>query len=117
MSNGKLFIVVGGVQLTHWTKYPQFIWLALKVRKAALASPGCTHVDIFQSGRLFHNVTVWDSPADMKRFARSGLHGDLMANHRGVLLSSFSHSFVSDRLPDRIELARIWAEANATARR
>lgn len=68
---------IGAVRAKRWA-FPLFLYHATTALRQARDAPGCvwagTH---FQDGYAF-SLSVWNSPADMKRYAQSGRHARAM---------------------------------------
>ena len=104
-----MFIVaIGGMQLKRWTGYFKVIFPTLKVLKSAKATEGCVHAETYKHGDVFVAVSVWENEAQMQEFARTGLHGELMAGAMEHLGMFYNHSERVDMVPSRLEMATMW---------
>jgi len=104
-------VSIGGMRLRHWSKYFTVIVKTFATLRQAKSASGCVHTDIFKRGDVFFAYSVWESPADMKRFAASGRHGALMKISSELMHSTFNHNFPSDCIPSRDQAVQRWQDA------
>lgn len=106
-----MFLVsVGGLEVAGLRHLWGFFKLALGMRKQAQNAKGNISVDLFRRGHLYFVVSVWHSPVDMKNFAHSGAHGDLMHAGSDLIKSSFNVHYQSTTLPTRDEAFEFWSK-------
>ena len=71
---------------------------------------GNISVDLFRQGRKFFVVSVWHSLAEMRSFARSGVHGELMREGSALIKSSVNVHYQSTTLPTRDGAFALWVQ-------
>jgi len=104
-------VSIGGMRPRHWRIYFTVIVKTFATLKQAKSASGYVHTDIFKRGDVFFAFSVWETPADMKRFAASGLHGELMKPSSELMRSTFNHNFPSDCIPSRDQVFQRWQDA------
>ena len=106
-----MFIVsVGGLEVVGLRNLWNFFKLALSLRTVAMAAKGNIAVDIFRNGRVFYVVSVWHSKEEMRAFAQSGEHGEIMRKGLRLIKSSKNISYSSSTLPTRAGAISLWEE-------
>ena len=106
-----MFLVsVGGLEVAGFRHLWSFFRLAHAVRKEAMNAEGNISVDLFRQGRTFFVVSVWHSPAEMRSFARSGVHGELMREGSALIKSSVNVHYQSTTLPTRDGAFAMWVQ-------
>ena len=103
-----MLISVGGMEVAGLWQLPKFFKLAMAMRKQAQAAHGNFAVDLFRRKRTFFVVSVWHAPADMRAFAHSGAHGELMKSGSSTIKSSVNIHYQSDTLPTRDGAVTQW---------
>lgn len=109
-----VYASIGGMTLKHWTGYFKIIWPTLKVLNLAKRSKTCLHAETFRENEYLFAVSVWQSEKDMKEFAHTGLHAELMPLASKVMKSFYNHSARLDEVPDRQTSIRLWKAAVET---
>ncbi len=104
-----MFIVsVGGLEVAGPLNLFRFFKLALSLRKVAMEAEGNLSVDLFRHGRVFYVASVWRSQDEMRAFAQSGEHGEIMRNGLRWIKSSKNISYTATTLPTRAEVVDRW---------
>ena len=104
-------IAIGGIAVKNRFRSLEFSrYVGPSLRQARMAE-GCLFAAVRPHDGRYFSFTAWDSPAAMKRYARSGPHRRAMA--RASVLSSDSrfHHFHADELPDWSEALDRWHAA------
>jgi len=110
MSNQKL-AAIGAVR-PRLFMFPLFILHARQALAAAKASQGCSFAGTHFRRGLAFSLTVWDSPADMKRYAHGQGHARAMRWSRLTSQISYFHHFTVTTRPSWDEAIARW-EAHA----
>ena len=110
----QLTVYVGGLQVLGWRQLPRFFRQASSIKKQAMTAQGCRFVDLSRKSRIFFVVTVWDTPADLKRFAISEPHRTAMVNAATLVRMTRNINYQSSGVPTRRDAIAQW-EATATA--
>jgi len=106
-----MLVSIGGLELRHWSKLARFLWLASRASKQAKASAGCLRVEMFKKDGIYFALSVWDSPADMKRYATSGLHRKIMLRAAETTRAAHNHHYQSDEFPSRDDAYQRWLDS------
>ena len=107
---------IGGIEIHGFWHLPRFLWLAQSAKKSALATEGCREVHLFRRDGRFFAISVWDSPVAMKRYAASGMHARLMADHAPMFRSALNTVMRSEMPPSRDEAVAHWTEVHDVRR-
>jgi len=109
-----LLVSIGGLTVRHWSTLPKFFWLASRTLKQAKAAPGCVHAELFKKGKTYFALSVWEQPADMKRYAQNGLHAEVMVRAAETTISARNHSYQSERVPSRDAAYQCWLDSETS---
>ncbi len=106
-----MLAAIGGIELKHWSRAPEFLWRASRAMDQARNDPTCHHAHVIQHRGIYFSLTVWDGPADMKRFAASGAHGKLMKVSPRLGIPTYFHHFQCTQVPSVTEAYASWKNA------
>ena len=106
-------IAIGGIKVKNAFRLIEFTLYVAPSLRQARAAPGCLHAEVFPADGYYFSLTAWQSPADMKRYARSRPH--LYAMRRASVLSSASrfHHFQAETIPTPADALSRWRLAGA----
>jgi heme-degrading monooxygenase HmoA len=99
---------VGGLEVAGLLNLVRFFKLAFSMRKVAMEADGNISVDLFRHGRVFYVASIWRSEDEMRAFAQSGEHGEIMRNGLRLIKSSKNVSYTATTLPTRAEVVARW---------
>ena len=101
-------IAIGGIVVTHPLKRIEFSLYILPALRQARSADGNRFAAVTARHGVHFSLTAWDSPAAMKRYARSRPHR--LAMLRAPRLADFSqfHHWHADAMPDWEEAIDRW---------
>lgn len=106
-----LVAIGGGEPKRRWHLLPFFILTQFAMRQARRAS-GCVSARVFERDGAYFSITVWDSPAAMKRYATTGAHAWAMkASPYLVAWFIFHHYQTEDTRPRIRDAYALWQGA------
>ena len=103
-------VSIGSLRPQHWTSVFRVFRLGSRALRAALAAPGCVHAAVFRRGKRYYAYSVWESPAAMKAYATTGVHGEMMRGKLGFLTEFKSIAYPADHIPSPDAACTRWAE-------
>ena len=106
-----LLAAIGSSRPKRLLTAPLFFLKARHAVAQARAAQGCVSAAVFPKAGWFFSLTVWESPADMKRFASSGAHGRIVAEYTRYAAIDRFHHFQCHEVPDHDAAYRAWVAA------
>ena len=106
-----MLVAIGGGPMKSSFVSPVFFWFASSSLREARQARGCQMATVFQNPVGYFSLTVWDAPADMKRFAASGLHARAMRIERRLFKWSYFHHYQTDEMPTQKDAFSRWKAA------
>jgi heme-degrading monooxygenase HmoA len=97
----------------------QFFTLAnhgRKIQGQAKNAPGFVKMKNTGWGRLHFTLSIWESEAAMKQFARTGAHLEAMKQSTKLGKEIRTHTFESDAIPNWKEVKQLLAEKGKVMR-
>ncbi len=103
-----MLVSIGGLKVKSALHLPYFFMLAAPSLRQAQSFDGNVFAQVKSTqGRQF-SLTVWETPAAMKVYARSGAHGRAMAAVARVARDGYFHFYQSDELPEWDDALARW---------
>ena len=99
-----MVITVTSLKLRRLWGYFKLTWLALHIVKQTKQQKGFITMKNTGFGYLHYTLSVWESEADVKQFARTGAHLDAMKQSRSLASEIGTYTFQSEQIPN-------WKEA------
>ncbi len=86
---------VSRLELTRARDVPGFLIAALRLRRDALGSPGCSGISLRAAPlrRTFWTLSTWDDQRAISAFTRNDSHASVMRRYRGRMRSSDFHTW------------------------
>ncbi|MEM1131177.1 MAG: hypothetical protein AAGH83_11750 [Pseudomonadota bacterium] len=100
-------VAIGGFRLRHPLLLPAFSAYAVASMRQARAAPGNVHAAARMADGRYFSLSVWDSPAAMRRFAQGGAHRRAMNAASWLGDGPFAH-FKSAAIPEWDEALAEW---------
>jgi hypothetical protein len=97
-------ITITSLKLKHWWGFFIMSYLALKIIWQTGMQKGFVEMKNTGFGYLHFTLSVWESEALVKDFARSGAHLEAMKSSRKLATEIRIYTFQSDQIPN-------WKEA------
>ncbi|TCL08754.1 hypothetical protein BXY66_0792 [Shimia isoporae] len=94
-----VLVAIGAAKLLHWWDMPQFTVLTALSLRQARAMEENLRADVFPHANHFFSLTVWTSPAAMRRFATSGAHRHALKMGSRLTDTSRFHVYWAEEIP------------------
>ncbi|RII37922.1 hypothetical protein DL237_14710 [Pseudooceanicola sediminis] len=105
--------VIGGLRVRSALRAPEFFFLTMGSLVQARRAEGVLHASVFPATEGFFSLSVWDSPASMKRYAQSGAHKRAMIRSGRVAVVFPFHHFPCTAIPTQQAALQMWREREA----
>lgn len=105
--------VIGGLRVKSALRWPEFFLLTMGSLVQARRAPGVLSAQVFPEEEGFFSLSVWESPAAMKRYATSGAHGRAMRRSARVAVVFPFHHFPCDDIPTPQQAVQLWRAREA----
>lgn len=104
-------VAIGAAKLLHWWDNPRFAAITALSLRQARAMEENLRADVFPADGHFFSLTVWTTPAAMKRFATTGAHRHALKMADRLTDTSRFHVYWADEMPRIPEALAVWHEA------
>lgn len=105
-----MIVTVTSIQLRSVWGFFRLSLFGLKIMGQLKTEQGYVKMLKTGSGKLHYTLTVWQSEADMKRFARTGEHLAAMKAGKALASETRSYSYETDTIPAWPEAKRLLME-------
>lgn len=95
-----MHITITYVRLKKWWHYFPLSYRAMKITLQMRKEPGLVAMKNTGWGYLHYTLSAWETPEDLKRFARRGAHLDAMKKSRDIASEVGTYTYEGDGLPD-----------------
>ena len=109
-----MFITITSLKLRHWWGFFYMSYLALQIVRQTRAQKGFIEMKNTGFGYLHFTLSVWESEADAKNFARSGAHLEAMKGSQSLATEIRIYTFQDEKIPDWQEAKRLLFERGKT---
>lgn len=106
-----MVIAITSLKLRHWWGFFELSLRGLKIVRQARAQKGFIEMRNRGFGYLHFTLSVWETEADAKNFARSGAHLAAMKESRRLATEIRIYTFRSERIPGWQEAERLLFES------
>ena len=103
-------VTVTSIKLKRWRHYFKLTYLALKIVRQTKQQKGFVKMKNTGFGYLHYTLSVWQSDADMKNFARTGAHLEAMKKSRTIADEIRIYTFQSEQMPKWKEAKQLLLE-------
>ena len=107
-------ITVTSIQLRSPWQFFKLSNHGRKIQAQAKKSPGFVKMKNTGWGKLHYTLSVWDSEAAMKAFARTGAHMEAMKQSAALSHEIRTYTYESESLPDWKEAKRLLLQNGKT---
>lgn len=104
---GEMVVIVTSLKLRHWWGFFKLSLWGLKILRQTETQKGFIKMENTGFGRLHFTLSVWETEADAKNFARSGAHLAAMKESRNLATEIRIYTFRSGQIPDWKEAKRL----------
>ncbi|MEM8919841.1 MAG: hypothetical protein AAGB25_00635 [Pseudomonadota bacterium] len=104
---------IGGIRSRGGLKLAEFQVRAFLSLRQARKADGNLHAAVAIRHGLHFSLSVWDTPAAMKRYAASGAHLKTMTRAPAITTESEFHHFICERIPTWDDALREWLTNSA----
>lgn len=101
-------VAIGGLRIRNAFHAPEFYWRASHTLAQARGADGCLHASVFRKAEGLFSLTVWQSPAEMKRYAHSGAHARILKVAPRLAVIYHFHHYRCDGVPDAQDAYDRW---------
>lgn len=93
-------VVLTSIQLRSVWQFFRLSNHGRKIQGQAKKSPGFVKMKNTGWGRLHYTMSIWQSEAEMKAFAKTGAHLDAMKQSAKIAVEIRTYTYEADRLPE-----------------
>jgi heme-degrading monooxygenase HmoA len=105
-----MVITITSLKLRHWWGFFKLSLWGLKIVRQTKTQKGFVEMKNTGFGYLHFTLSVWESEADAKNFARSGAHLEAMRESRKLATEIRIYTFQGEKIPDWKEAKRLLRE-------
>jgi len=95
-----MIITITSLKLKHWWGFFKLSLWGLRIVRQTKTQKGFVEIKNTGFGYLHFTLSVWESEADVKDFARSGAHLEAMKDSRKLATKIRIYTFQSEKIPD-----------------
>jgi hypothetical protein len=106
---------IGGLRIRGLHLAPEFYLFASMALRQARKDPACQYATAFKRDGLDFSLTLWDSPAAMKRYAQTGAHARLLGRADRLAEVFYFHHFACETPPSEKEAHARWLAHGSSA--
>jgi hypothetical protein len=107
--------VGGGQPKRRWHLIP-FQFYTSRALSQARKAPGNVFAGVIRRRGCYLSVSVWETPADMKRYARSGAHATAHKASAWLVAWFRFHHYQTDEIPTIRAASDVWVAREAARR-
>jgi heme-degrading monooxygenase HmoA len=105
-----MVITITSLKLRHWWSFFKLSLWGLKIVQQTKTQKGFIEMKNTGFGYLHFTLSVWETEADVKNFARSGAHLEATKQSRKLATEIRIYTFRSDEIPDWKDAKRLLFE-------
>ena len=105
-----MVITITSLELRHWWNFFKLSLWGLKIVRQTKTQKGFIEMKNTGFGYLHFTLSVWETEADVKNFARSGAHLEAIKQSRKLATEIRIYTFHSEEIPDWKEAKRLLFE-------
>jgi hypothetical protein len=105
-----MVITITSLKLRHWWGFFKLSLLGLKIVRQTKTQKGFVEMKNRGFGYLHFTLSVWESEADAKNFARSGAHLEAMKESRKLATEIRIYTFQGEKIPNWRKVKRLLRE-------